>query len=123
MQSSSNLVYERAYRENGGAPIGHVTRAQTELTSIVVVARDNLTVTADCLSSILASTHRSFEIILVDNGSTEDYRGLVAKLRARNVRDHLATQRARRRLCARRAIRGWRRRAASTWRSCTTTWS
>ena len=59
-QSSSNLVYERRYREDGGAPIGQVTRAQTELTSIVVVARDNLTVTADCLSSILASTHRSF---------------------------------------------------------------
>ena len=86
VQSSSNLVYERRYRETGGAPIGHVTRAQTELTSIVVVARDNLAVTADCLASILGSTHRSFEIILVDNGSTEDYRGLVAKLRERNAR-------------------------------------
>jgi GT2 family glycosyltransferase len=85
-QSSSNLAYERAYRENGGAPIGYVTRAQTELTSIVVVARDNLVVTTDCLASILAHTHRSFEIVLVDNGSTEDYRGLVADLHARNVR-------------------------------------
>jgi GT2 family glycosyltransferase len=85
-QSSSNLVYERAYREIGGAPIGRVTGAQTDLTSIVVVARDNLMITADCLASILAHTPRSSEIILVDNGSADDYRGLVAKLRARNAR-------------------------------------
>jgi GT2 family glycosyltransferase len=85
-QSSSNLVYERACRENGGAPIGRTTRAQTDLTSIVVVARDNLMLTADCLASIVTHTPRSFEIILVDNGSADDYRGLVAKLRARNAR-------------------------------------
>lgn len=85
-QSSSNLLYERAFRENGAAPIGRATRAQTDLTSIVVVARENLITTADCLASIVAGTHRSFEIVLVDNGSTEDYRGLVAKLRARNAR-------------------------------------
>ncbi len=85
-QSSSNLAYERAHRENGVAPVGHATRAQTELTSIVIVARDNLTLTADCLASILGSTHRPFEIVLVDNGSADDYRGLVAKVRARSAR-------------------------------------
>ena len=83
-QSSANLTYERWYAETGGAPIGRITAAQTELTSIVVVARDNLTVTAECLESIYAHTHRSFEIVLVDNGSTEDLAGLAARLKARH---------------------------------------
>ncbi len=85
MQSSQNIAYERAYRENRGPLIGRLSSAQTELTSIVIVARDNLTVTADCLASILAHTHRSFEIILVDNGSSDDYDGLVARLRAQRA--------------------------------------
>ena len=85
-QSSHNIAYERSYREHGGPVIGRPGSAQTELTSIVIVARDNVTVTADCLASILAHTHRSFEIILVDNGSSDDYGGLVARLRAQHAR-------------------------------------
>ena len=99
-QASANLVYEDAYHAPGpgqsqmdtgadlgadaGTALGRVTTAQTELTSVVMVARDNLAVTTQCLASIYAHTHRSFEVVLVDNGSTEDLRGLVARLRARH---------------------------------------
>ena len=58
-QSSANLSYERWYRETGGAPIGRLTSAQTELTSVVIVARDNLALTTACLESLYAHTHRS----------------------------------------------------------------
>jgi GT2 family glycosyltransferase len=81
-QSSANLTYDRGYRDAGGPLIGQLTAAQTQLTSIVIVARDNLAVTADCLASIYAHTHRSFEVVLVDNGSTEDFQGLVARIGA-----------------------------------------
>ena len=83
-QASANLAYERSFAETGNVPIGRATAAQTELTSIVVVARDNLAITTECLESIYANTHRSFEIVLVDNGSSEDIRGLAARLRARH---------------------------------------
>jgi GT2 family glycosyltransferase len=85
-QQSANLSYERRYADAGGVPpIGRVTAAQTELTSIVVVARDNLAVTAECLESILAHTPRSFELILVDNGSAAPLAALASALRARTA--------------------------------------
>ncbi len=84
-QSSQNMAHERSYRQNGGPVVGRLSSAQTELTSVVIVVRDNVTVTAACLASIQAHTHRSFEIVLVDNGSSDDYAGVVARLRAQRV--------------------------------------
>ena len=64
----------RAYRETGGPVIGRVTAAQTELVSVVMVARDALSLTADALASIYAHTHRSFE--------AEDLHQLASRLQA-----------------------------------------
>ena len=83
-QESANLGYERRHRDLGGAPIGTLTAAQTELTSLIIVAHGNLDNTAECLSSIYAHTHRSFEIVLVDNGSRESLGAVAATLRARH---------------------------------------
>jgi GT2 family glycosyltransferase len=80
-QQSANLGYERRYRANRGPSIGEPTAAQTELASVIVVAHENLALTAACLDSIYAHTHRSFEVILVDNGSQEDFAPLAAALR------------------------------------------
>jgi hypothetical protein len=83
-QESANLTYEARYRELGRAPIGLVTAAQTQLTSLVLVVHDNLDVTSPCLESIYAHTHRSFEVILVDSGSGGSVRALAATLRDRH---------------------------------------
>jgi len=65
-------------------PIGMVTTAQTELTSLVIVAQDNGDITADCLESIYAHTHRSLELVLVDNGASGVLRATAATLRDRH---------------------------------------
>jgi GT2 family glycosyltransferase len=82
-QESANLAYEASYRQLGRPPIGTVTAAQTQLTSLVIVAQDDLGVTSECLDSIYAHTHRSFEVVLVDNGSSASLRAMVATMRAR----------------------------------------
>lgn len=49
-----------------------------ELVSIVIVTRNRREVTAECLASVSAIDYPKFEIILVDNGSTD---GTVAEIR------------------------------------------
>jgi len=83
-QESANFAYEASYQRHGGRPpIGTVTAAQTELTSLVIVANDNLEVTSECLAAIYAHTHRSFEVVLVDNGSLPSLRTMAASVRNR----------------------------------------
>ena len=82
-QESANLAYEAGYRLLGRPPIGMVTAAQTGLTSLVIVAQDHLGVTSECLDSIYAQTHRSFEVVWVDNGSKASSRAVVATMRDR----------------------------------------
>lgn len=43
----------------------------SRLTSIVIVTHNTLRVTSDCLRSVLDKTIRSFELVVVDNGSTD----------------------------------------------------
>jgi len=42
-----------------------------ELVSIVIVTRNRKEVTSECLKSVLAMNYPHFEVILVDNGSTD----------------------------------------------------
>jgi GT2 family glycosyltransferase len=83
-QESANLAYESSYRQRGRPPIGTVTAAQTELTSLVIVAHDDPGVTAECLDSIYAGTHRSFEVVLVDNGASGSLRAMAAAMHDRH---------------------------------------
>jgi GT2 family glycosyltransferase len=83
-QESANLTYEASYHSLGRPPIGTVTAAQTELTSLVIVANDIPDITLACLESIYAHTHRPLEIVLVDNGSSASLRVLAATMRARH---------------------------------------
>lgn len=49
-----------------------------KLVSVVIVTRNRKEVTVECLKSVLANDYPKFEIILVDNGSTD---GTVAEIR------------------------------------------
>jgi GT2 family glycosyltransferase len=42
------------------------------LVSVVVVTLNNISLLRDCLASLMAQSHKNLELILVDNGSTED---------------------------------------------------
>src|SRR6185295_3189831 len=50
----------------------------------IVVAHDAPDVTEACLDSIYAHTHRSFEVVLIDNGSRAEIGALAARARARH---------------------------------------
>ncbi len=78
VQQSANALYEKLYRANHGkAPSGLELwdidwfRPTEGLTSIVCLVHDNLAVTRQCVASLYEHTGREFELILVDNGSTE----------------------------------------------------
>lgn len=84
-QESANLTYEDSYHRHGGRPpIGTITAAQTELTSLVIVANDSLEATSECLASIYEHTHRAFEVVLVDNGPSGSLRAMAASVRNRH---------------------------------------
>jgi GT2 family glycosyltransferase len=94
-QQGANLGYERRWRDSGRAPRGRITAAQTELASlVVVVAAGEITRAAACLDAVYRHTHRSLEVILVDNRGDGDGDGragddralpaLAATLRARH---------------------------------------
>lgn len=51
----------------------------TPLVSVIVVTLNNAALLKNCLASLLAQTWPAIEVIVVDNGSTEDIAGLVAK--------------------------------------------
>lgn len=87
VQQSTNLLYEKLYRYyNGMVPPGEDLwgiawfTPQTGLTSIIVVAHNSLELTRQCLESVYRHTHRDFELILVDNGCTDDISGLARTL-------------------------------------------
>ena len=65
-QQSDNLGYERRYQEEGRAPAGLLTRAQTELASVILVADHGLAATRAALEAIYRGTQRSLEVIVVD---------------------------------------------------------
>jgi GT2 family glycosyltransferase len=54
------------------------------MASIVVVTCDNLTFLRLCLETVLAATDLPFEVIVVDNGSSDDTPSYLARLAERN---------------------------------------
>ena len=64
------------YLEGQGAP------PRAALVSIVILVRDNLTLTRACVDSIYADTPGALELVLVDNGSAEDVAGMARELSA-----------------------------------------
>lgn len=91
-QQSANAWYERLYWSGGGrVPSlkdlwgGETPRVvpQTGLTSLVVLVRDNLEVTRQCIESVYDYTHRDFELIVVDNGSGPEVGEWAAELQKR----------------------------------------
>lgn len=89
VRQSTNALFEKLYRRfRGKVPSGEELwdipwfQPQTDLVSIVVLAHNNLEVTAQCLESVYQHTSRDFELILVDNGSTEDVASYAAALQA-----------------------------------------
>ena len=86
-RQSVNLLYEKLYRNFGGqVPASRDLwgmdwfQPQTGLTSIVILIHNNMALTRQCIESVYLHTHREFELILVDNGSSEDVAGYVAEL-------------------------------------------
>jgi GT2 family glycosyltransferase len=57
-----------------------------ESASIVVVTHDNLAFTRLCLRSVLANSGEGFELIVVDNGSSDGTASYLARLAGRDVR-------------------------------------
>src|SRR5450830_1767961 len=55
------------------------TTPDAPLVSIVVVTLDAVDLLRQCLLSLRNQTYRNRELIVVDNGSSEDVRGLLAK--------------------------------------------
>lgn len=56
-------------------------RGDAKLISIVIPVLNQLELTKRCLESIEAHTQRPYELILVDNGSTEDVAGAIASMK------------------------------------------
>ncbi len=88
VQQSANALYEKLYRAyRGKVPSGQELwdidwfRPTEGLTSIVCLVHDNLAVTRQCVASLYEHTGREFELILVDNGSTEPVGDYAEELR------------------------------------------
>ncbi|MGA3207382.1 MAG: glycosyltransferase family 2 protein [Syntrophales bacterium] len=56
-----------------------MTNGNPPLVSVVVVCLNGLDITRRCLESLFSQDYQSKEIIVVDNGSQEDIRGMVAE--------------------------------------------
>src|SRR5262249_25152153 len=54
-----------------------------DLTSVIVLCCDEVEYTRLCLESVLASTARPYELVLVDNGSTDETPAYLAEVQAR----------------------------------------
>ena len=52
--------------------------------SVVIPSHNRVRVVADALDSVLAQTHSDFEVIVVDDGSTDDTRAVVSRYVSRN---------------------------------------
>jgi GT2 family glycosyltransferase len=90
-KQAANLVYEKLYRDyEGEVPSGEEVfgvewfKPQTEKTSIIVLAYNNLELTKECITSVYEHTQRDFELILVDNGSHDDVARYAAALTAKH---------------------------------------
>ncbi|HET6149957.1 MAG TPA: glycosyltransferase [Polyangia bacterium] len=68
------------YLELQDAPAGYP--GQTALVSVVILVRDNLALTRACIDSIYRHTPGAIELVLVDNGSSEDVAGMARELAA-----------------------------------------
>jgi GT2 family glycosyltransferase len=64
------------YLERQGAAPG------SDLVSVVILLRDNLRLTRECIESVFRHTPLPVEVVIVDNGSSEDVAGYAAELRA-----------------------------------------
>jgi GT2 family glycosyltransferase len=65
-QQSDNLGYERRYQQEGRAPVGILTRAQTELASVILVADRSLASACAALEAIYRGSQRPLEVVVVD---------------------------------------------------------
>lgn len=63
-----------------------------ELVSIIVLSHDKAAYTKRCLESVMASTHRPFEFVLVDNGSTDGTVELLHDIQHRCHRDGIGCE-------------------------------
>lgn len=63
--------------------------AATPLISVLLPCRNAAAFLPDCIKSIEAQTLRDFEVIAVDDSSTDDSRGLLAAWAARDARVHV----------------------------------
>jgi GT2 family glycosyltransferase/radical SAM superfamily enzyme YgiQ (UPF0313 family) len=84
---STNLLFEKLYAHYDGQVPGAPElwgmswfKPQTGLVSIVVLLHNNLEVTRQCINKLYEHTRRDFELLLVDNGSTEDVPSFAAEL-------------------------------------------
>ncbi|HEY2901038.1 MAG TPA: glycosyltransferase [Polyangia bacterium] len=87
IQQSANLAAERLRETTPvGAPPARVTTVSPQLgrASIVILVRDNLLLTVECVESIYRHTHHDFELIVVDNGSAPDVGAFFASLQAQH---------------------------------------
>lgn len=66
-----------------GPAAGRLPSAEAPETSIVIPVRNGVAFTRKCVESLLACTQSPFELILVDNGSTDGTPDYLAELRAR----------------------------------------
>ncbi|MGE5544092.1 MAG: glycosyltransferase, partial [Bacillota bacterium] len=87
VQQSTNALYEKLYRHyHGKVPPAEELwgmswfTPQTGLASIVILIHNNLELAQQCITAVYRHTPRDFELILVDNGSTEDVASYAAEL-------------------------------------------
>ncbi|MGE8943338.1 glycosyltransferase [Leptospira interrogans] len=63
-------------------------RASTPLVSIVIATRNRSQYLRSCLKSCLAQTFEDFEIVVIDDGSTDDTEGVVRELSHSKIQYH-----------------------------------